>query len=551
MRLVVVLLLLAVAAAPRVLAQPAPAAPGAEQAYTVFLRSRPVGQELLSVTASAEGWLIRGSNRLGAPMDVTTRLAEIHYDTAWRPTRLLLDTTSHGQQLLLKTTFANGQAVSELSADGRLSNKTDPVAADTIVLPNAFLGSYAALAKRLVGLQPGATLRGYIAPQGEVPLQVDGVFAERIETPKQAIAATRYSLAVTNPTPGGSMTMSVWTDASGALLRVSLPAQAIDLARDDVASAATRTTAFSLPGDEGVRIAGAGFNIGATVTKPANATRALPVAIVIGGIAAIDRDGIVAGVPVLGQLAGALVDAGYLVVRYDRRGVAQSGGRADTATMNDHADDVRAIISWLQRERKDIDRKRILLVGHSEGAWVAMTTATRDDRVSALALVAGAGTTGSELVLEQQRQALSRLQASDADKQAKIDLQRRINDAAIKGKGWEGIPDEARRAADTPSFQSFLAFDPARVMKDIRQPVLIVHGELDTQVAPQNADRLAELARGRNRKVAVDVVKVPGVNHLLVPAKTGDVNEYATLPDRNVSSAVTSAIVTWMARNMG
>ena len=62
-------------------------------------------------------------------------------------------------------------------------------------------------------------------------------------------------------------------------------------------------------------------------------------------------------------------------------------------------------------------------------------------------------------------------------------------------------------------------------MKDVRQPVLILQGELDTQVLPYHADRLAELARARKRKVAVDIAKVPGVNHLLVTAKTGEVDE--------------------------
>jgi dipeptidyl aminopeptidase/acylaminoacyl peptidase len=31
-------------------------------------------------------------------------------------------------------------------------------------------------------------------------------------------------------------------------------------------------------------------------------------------------------------------------------------------------------------------------------------------------------------------------------------------------------------------------------MRDVRQPVLIVHGELDTQVPAGNADRLEQLA---------------------------------------------------------
>ena len=68
------------------------------------------------------------------------------------------------------------------------------------------------------------------------------------------------------------MQLNIWSDAHGDLLRMSVPAQMLDVAREDIASAATRTTSFSVPGDETVRIPAAGFGIGASVTKPANAT---------------------------------------------------------------------------------------------------------------------------------------------------------------------------------------------------------------------------------------------------------------------------------------
>ncbi|MDQ3438729.1 MAG: hypothetical protein M3478_00080, partial [Planctomycetota bacterium] len=233
-------------------------APDAAQSYTVFLRSQAVGQESVAIVQQPDGWLIRGSNRLGPPLDVVTRTAEVHYDQQWRPTRLLIDGTVRGQEVSLKVAFAEGQAKAEVNVAGRASSKVDAVAADTVVLPNGFLGAYAALARRLVGQKAGASWRGYIAPQGEVSIRLDDVTAERIETPKQVIAATRYALIVSNPAPAGDMPMHVWIDASGALLRMSVPAQALDLARDDVASAATRMTSFSIPTDEAVRIPASG-----------------------------------------------------------------------------------------------------------------------------------------------------------------------------------------------------------------------------------------------------------------------------------------------------
>src|SRR5699024_9684241 len=103
--------------------------------------------------------------------DVVTQAAEIHYTPDWQPTRMSITGTSRGQELSIKTTFAGGSATSEITVGGTTSSKTDKVAADTVVLPNGFLGSYAALARRLPGLKPGATLHGYIVPQIEVPMR--------------------------------------------------------------------------------------------------------------------------------------------------------------------------------------------------------------------------------------------------------------------------------------------------------------------------------------------------------------------------------------------
>ena len=41
-----------------------------------------------------------------------------------------------------------------------------------------------------------------------------------------------------------------------------------------------------------------------------------------------------------------------------------------------------------------------------------------------------------------------------------------------------------------------------------------------------------------------------GVNHVLLPALTGEVGEYQTLTDRNISSDVTSTVGGWLTRTM-
>lgn len=492
-------------------AQQAPAT-DAGVTYTVFLRQRPVGQETVApIENTADGVVIRGSNRLGPPLDAITRRAEIHYTPDWRPTRLLLEGTTRGQEISIKTTFADGQASSAITLAGTTDSKVDPVAIDTVVLPNAFFGSYAALTRRLIAAKTGTTFRAYIAPQGEVPMRLDGVFAEQIQTPRETIAATRYALMVQNPAPAGELQISVWADKNGNLLRMSVPSQMLEVAREDIASAAARTTSFAIPGEETVNIPGAGFNLAASVAKPAQAKSPLPAIVIVGGVTVPDRDGVVNGVPVLGQLAATLVDAGFLVVRYDRRGVGQSGGRAETATIGDYAEDVRAVVRWLDRERDDVDDRRIAVVGHSEGAWVALRAAERDDRIRAVALLEAGATTGAALILEQQRRALERAGAPADEQRQKIGLQERINAAVLKDGGWEGVPETLRNLADTPWFQSYLSFDPVEVMRDAHQPVIVVRGDASGPVAPHHADRLAEVARDRKRAVeVVDDVKAIG-----------------------------------------
>ena len=423
-----------------------------------------------------------------------------------------------------------------------------------MLLPNGFFGPHVALARRLAKLDAGGELKAYIPPYAEVGIQISAVNTQRIQTGSSMLDVRTYELLFANPNGILNMTLSV--DGSGGLVSVRIPAQQLDIVRDDVSSATTRTQTHSNPGDEPVTIPASGFNLGATLTRPLRfAVEAdlqvrlarLPAVILLPGSGVGDRDGVASGVPTMGQLAGAIADAGFIAVRFDKRGYGQSGGRAESATLNDFADDGIAVMKWLAA-RKDIDSKRIAVVGHSEGAWVALLAAAREKKLAAVGAIATPSVTGSELVLEQQRHVLDRMKATDADRQAKVELQTKINAAVISGRGWEAVPPDVKRQADTPWFQSLLTFDPAKVIKDVRQPILFVHGELDKQVPVSHVERIADLARKQSKSKSVEVVTVRGVNHLLVPAITGEVDEYASLTDRNISKDVATAITDWLKK---
>ena len=537
---------LALVAALPAVAQVAP--PEGTDTYVIFMRSRLVGREDVTVQRTAEGWVIKGTSRMGAPIDSVARVAEIRYDAEWRPLEARVEGLVRGQEVNVHTTFADGKATSKIYEAGKDAEKVDEVSPDAAVLPNLFFGSYAALARRVAGIQPGTTVAGYILPQAQVPIRVTEAVAERFDTPQRQVRVTRYVLGM--PSAGTPITVNLWIEDDGRLVRLSVPSQGLDVAREDISSAASRLTTFVIEGEEPVRIPAVGFNIAGMLARPAAASGPLPAVILVGGVGPSDRDGVAGGVPLLGQIARDLREAGFLVVRYDRRGMGQSGGRAETASLGDYAEDVRAVVKFL-RERKDVDRNRVALVGHGDGAWIALQAAAREKDVRAVALLGAGASTGADLVLEQQAHALEVLGTAEAERAQKIALQKKINAAAAAGGPWDGIAPEVRRQADSAWFQSYLAFDPAKVIKDLRQPLLVVHGELDREVPVQHADALAGQARARKKDPGVDVARVPGANHLLVPAKTGEVDEYPILEPKEIASAATGAVSTWLARTMG
>ncbi|MCX6550165.1 MAG: alpha/beta fold hydrolase [Acidobacteria bacterium] len=533
---------------------PAAPAPGPTASFTVFLQGTPLGSEQVAVTVSPDGWIVKSSGRLGNPVNISTSRFELRYDRAWRPLSLDIEATLRGQPMLLRTAFANGTATSEITQSGQVLQKTDTVAADAVVLPNMFFGAYEALALRLQSVKPPAELRAYIAPQIEIALRVTGVADERIRTTERTIAARRYGITFANQS--GPLAAEVWVDEESRLLRFRVPIQGLEVARDDVAAVSSRVERLARNSDEQVHIPSNGFSLAGTLSQPAGVVAPAPGAkgpvvrqpavILIPGSGPADRDESISGIPIFAQLAMALADAGFIVVRYDKRGVGQSGGRGESATIKDFAEDVRAVVEFL-RKRKDVDPYRIAIVGHSEGGMVGMSVAAdAKKQVTALVLMATPGTTGGELILEQQQHLLDRMTLSDGEKRNRMDLQRQIQKAVLDGHGWETIPAAYRRQADTAWFRGFLSFDPAAVMPKVTQPVLVIQGSRDRQVPTRHGELLAGFARARKNNAGADLVTVEGVNHLLVPAATGETDEYPTLQDKTVSAQVIDALTSWL-----
>lgn len=525
--------------------------------FRVFVRGIDTGIEEVTVLEAADGWTLRGSGKLRAPVNLSMDYWEARYDREWRPIELTINLTESANRWTVHTTFKGTIASSDITQEGQNQRRTSTVAVDTVVLPNLIFGAYEALAARLATEKVGGQLQVFIAPQDPLSATIHNVTDETIKTPGRIIAARRWTLHL----GGGSakLEMDVWTEGN-RLLRLDIPTQMLTVLRDDISSVSARLVTMARPNDEEVSIPANGFSLAATISRPVAAEPApppapgrkpvpvrLPAVVLVSGSGPTDRDEFVAGIPIFAQLAYALADAGYLVVRYDERGAGQSGGRQESATIEEFAVDTRAVVSYLTK-RRDVDPKRISLVGYGEGGWIALVVAARDEKIAAIGLIATPSTTGTDLVLEQQRLMFEGNSTSPAVQQSAIEQQKQILEAVVTGKGWENFNPDMRKRVDTPLYRSFLMFEPAQVIVKVRQPMLVMHPMLDREVPAYHGEQLAQLARSRPRAKATEFVQLAGVNHLLVRAATGEIAEYGTLTQRTISPAATLELTGWLTK---
>jgi len=295
---------------------------------------------------------------------------------------------------------------------------------------------------------------------------------------------------------------------------------------------------------DGVRLAG-------TLTLP-EGPGPHPAALLVTGSGAQDRDETLMGHKPFLVLADHLTRQGIAVLRVDDRGVGGSTGELTQATSEALARDVAAGVSFL-RGHERIDPARVGLLGHSEGAVIGPRVAADDPKLAFVVMMAGTGVPGLEVVREQ---SVALLRAKEASPQT-IELLRNQQTKILKVVLDQPDPAAARRELEaiglsgaqadsmlTPWFRSFIAYDPAPTLAKLRCPVLVLNGELDLQVLPDQNLPAIEKALAKNRR-RVTVHRLLGLNHLFQHAKSGSLEEYATI-EETIAPEVLAIIGDWI-----
>ena len=86
------------------------------------------------------------------------------------------------------------------------------------------------------------------------------------------------------------------------------------------------------------------------------------------------------------RLADALASLGVASLRYDPRGCGESGGDWEGSDLFSRIDDARDAIGAM-RSRRELDLRRTAIVGHGEGAVIALSVAIGDPAIGAVGLI--------------------------------------------------------------------------------------------------------------------------------------------------------------------
>jgi dienelactone hydrolase len=291
---------------------------------------------------------------------------------------------------------------------------------------------------------------------------------------------------------------------------------------------------------EDVVVAGpGGIILAGTLTRPTNSRAPFPVVVTITGSGPQDRDEylpIAGGMRMFRQLADTLGRRGVAVLRMDDRGTGASGGKFSSATSADFADDIRAAVAYL-RTRKDIDPERIALLGHSEGGMIAPMVAATDTKIKGIVLMAGPADKGFDISMAQNRVAIDHAPGLTQ---------------ATRDSLYRAAVDTVGKIARGPnSWMSYwLNYDPAATARKVQVPVLILQGETDSQVSPDQAAKLeAAFRAGGNRNVTRRML--PARNHLFVEDADGSFTNYDKLKGNKIPGDVLGAVADWVARVLG
>ena len=258
-------------------------------------------------------------------------------------------------------------------------------------------------------------------------------------------------------------------------------------------------------------------------------------------------------------LSDYLTRNGIVVLRYDDRGVGESKGDFNASTSIDFASDASAAVNYLV-SRTDIPIRNIGIAGHSEGGLIAPITASENNEVDFIVLMAGPGIPGDSILLLQGDLIAKASGMSEESVKALHELRKNImqvakdeidndvmrNNMITLNKNFiantpKHILDELEMTEDDVEegldiytgewMQFFLAYNPRPTLEHTTIPVLAINGTTDLQVPYKENLEAIEKALIKAGNKNYQITALNNLNHLFQYSVTGSPMEYGTIEE--------------------
>ncbi|PZP44929.1 MAG: hypothetical protein DI598_13945, partial [Pseudopedobacter saltans] len=234
-------------------------------------------------------------------------------------------------------------------------------------------------------------------------------------------------------------------------------------------------------------------------------------------------------------------------------------------TLEDFAEDATSAVQYL-RTRKDIGKIGIL--GHGEGASIAMQSYSMKSNIDFLVFLASSGLRGDNLFEMQS----SRSNSVNFIPNVSPELLRITTRIAREIPQWShGLPRIKEALFDTikrfnpilpdrtvmkleeritekltPECYSLIRFDPADYLPTITCPLLALQGAKDSEIPP--SESLASIKNLTSQSTKVTIKELPDLNHNFQESTTGKAKEYSHI-SQTISPIVMQTILDWLKAN--